>query len=109
ARRVQVHVLGLTRDHPGGVLVQYPAPPVPLPGWPGPVTTDDRGEFTLHDIAPDTQVSLQVRDERFALDWLRFRTPKGPQAQPVECSLSPPRTLEGRLTAEDTGEPLPNV
>jgi RNA polymerase sigma factor (sigma-70 family) len=109
ARRVRVHVLGMARDGPPGVLVLYYQPPVPLPGWPGPVTTDDDGQFTLRDIGPQTQVHLQVRDERFAVQWLSFRTGKQQQPQPVVLSLSPARILEGRLTAEDTGQPLANV
>src|SRR5262249_54279835 len=71
ARGVQVHVLGLSSPT---LLVQTDEPLTGLPGWPGTVTTDDDGYFTLRDIAPQTQVTLQVRDERFARQWLRFRT-----------------------------------
>jgi hypothetical protein len=109
ARRVQLHVLGVARNSPPGVLVLYHEPPVPLPGWPGPVRTDDDGYFILRDIAPQTQITCQVRDERFATQWLIFRAGKDGRAQPEMLSLSPPRTLEGRLTAEDTGQPLANV
>jgi RNA polymerase sigma factor (sigma-70 family) len=106
AEKVQVHVLGLRRVGPTGVFLQCAVPPVPIPGWPDPVTTDERGNFTFSGLAADTQVSLQVRDERFAPAWFTLRTWKN---EPVTLILTPPRALEGRITAEDTGRPLPDT
>jgi RNA polymerase sigma factor (sigma-70 family) len=109
AERVELHVLGLRREGPAGVFMQYSAPPVPIPGWPEPVTTDERGNFTLAAIAADTQVFLQVRDERFAPSWLVVRTGKDEHPAPVTLILAPARVLEGLITAEDTRRPLPGT
>ncbi|MCI0705481.1 MAG: carboxypeptidase-like regulatory domain-containing protein, partial [Planctomycetia bacterium] len=54
-------------------------------------------------------VTLQVRDERFAPEWLVFWTAKEERAEPVVLSASPARILEGKLTTEDTNQPLANA
>ncbi|HJZ55043.1 MAG TPA: sigma-70 family RNA polymerase sigma factor [Gemmataceae bacterium] len=109
ASRVPVHVLGMSRGGDAGLFVLYYQPPVPLPGWPDSITTDEEGCFTLRDIGPQTQISFQVRDERFATEWLRFQTQKQERAEPVVLTLTPARTFESRVTAEDTGQPLPDA
>jgi RNA polymerase sigma factor (sigma-70 family) len=107
AAGVRVHLLGLYRNvNPGGISVRFHEPPPPGTGWPDPVTTDDGGNFTLTDVAPGTRVSLLVRDERFAPQWLELQTGPTERADPVLLPLAPVRTLEGRVTADDTGEPL---
>jgi hypothetical protein len=107
----------MVRGDPGGVFLHYSEPPVRLPGWPESVTTDEQGYFTLEGVGPETDLYLQVRDERFATQWLTLKTAKaghaerqgGDAGRPAVLSLLPPRTLEGRLTAEDTGQPLADV
>jgi RNA polymerase sigma factor (sigma-70 family) len=106
---VQLHVVGMDRagsSNASVMLVVYHEPPVPLPGWPDPVTTDDEGNFTLQNIGPDSKLFLQVRDERFGTQALRLRTGLIERTKPLVLTLSPPRTLEGRVAAEDTGQPL---
>jgi hypothetical protein len=99
----------MTRAGPGGVLALFHDTPVPLPNWPGPLTTDADGTVTLRDIGPGTRLLLQARDARFANEWLVLTTPREEAARPVEVALSPPRLLEGRIVAEDTGRPLEGV
>jgi hypothetical protein len=106
ARRVQLHVVGLNRAGPTGVFILYHTPPATVPGWPASPTTDDGGDFTLRDMGPDTQITLQARDERYATTWLTLTTGKQERRDPVTLTLSAPRVLEGRVTAEDTGEAL---
>src|SRR5581483_5667120 len=76
------------------------------PGRPDPGTADERGVVTVRDVAPGTDLTLQVRDDRYAPQWLRLRVPPEGQDDPAEWKLSPPRVLEGRVTGEGTGEPL---
>lgn len=107
APRVRVQLLGMARpDPPGWVHVLYYDPPVPLPGWPDPIVSDDDGFFDLPGIGVQTQVTLQVRDERFATQWLGFRTGAKERAEPFVLPLASARALEGRVVADDTGEPL---
>jgi RNA polymerase sigma factor (sigma-70 family) len=108
ARGVKIHVLGMQRNAPQlGIL--YHEPPVPIPGWPGPITTDAEGYLNIPDVVAGTKVTCQVRDdERFATDWLAFTTPDT-KAQPPVLKLSPPRAVEGRVTAADSGLPLANT
>jgi hypothetical protein len=109
AADVRVHVLGMSRAEPSGVFFQFAEPPVHLPGWPDSALTDADGYFTLRGLCPATVVSLQVRDERFATQWLTLTTTETGRTQPAVLPLMPPRILEGRLTAADTGQPLANV
>ncbi len=106
---VEIHVLGMARGGASGVFLHYSEPPVPLPGWPNPVTTDDEGYFTLHGIGPHTQTYLQVRDVRFATQWLTLSTGMTEKAEATVLRALPPRVLEGRIIAEDTGLPLAGV
>jgi RNA polymerase sigma factor (sigma-70 family) len=76
-----------------------------LAQWPGPVTTDARGRFTLRGLGPDLGVRLEIRDEPFGHQWLEFQTnPKG-AAKDVLLTVAPARVVEGRVTYKDTGKP----
>ncbi|HKB03909.1 MAG TPA: sigma-70 family RNA polymerase sigma factor [Gemmataceae bacterium] len=106
---VQVHVLAMAR--PGTSLqsvlsVFYYDPPVPIPGWPDKVVTDAEGFFSLANIAPHTKVYMQVRDDRHGTQWFGFETGPEEKAEPVVLKLLPTRTLDGRVTAGDTGVPV---
>ncbi|HKB05670.1 MAG TPA: sigma-70 family RNA polymerase sigma factor [Gemmataceae bacterium] len=110
AKGVPLLVLGMVnQDGPIKMNVMYYEPPVPLPGWPKDVVTDDDGVFAVPDVGPNTRVLLQVRDERYATNWLTVKAPNRGPAKPVDLKLAPARTLVGRLTAEDTGKPLGNA
>jgi RNA polymerase sigma factor (sigma-70 family) len=106
ARHVQVHVLGQVRNGPAGLHALYRKPPVPLPGWPDRIVTDDNGCCTFRDVGPLTRITLRVQDERFATEWLNLVTGKEEQRQPTVLTLSQPRFLEGRVLAADTRKPL---
>jgi RNA polymerase sigma factor (sigma-70 family) len=106
ASGVQVHVLGMERTVPPYVSIVYHEPPVPLPGWPDQIVTDAAGNFTIRDVGPDTKLLLQVRDERFATEWLDLRAGKVERAEPTVLRLSPPRVMEGRILTADTRQPL---
>ena len=110
AKKVPVLILGmLNQDGPIRINVVSNDPPTHLPGWPKDIVTDDEGIFTVRDIGPNTKVLLQVRDERYATNWYSIKAGTKGQAKPVDLTLLPPRTLTGRLTAQDTGKPLANA
>jgi hypothetical protein len=93
----------------GSQALRFPAPPEGLHPWPAPATTDAAGRFRLRDLPPDSEIDLQVRDRRFAPQWLVVRTGTKESSGPVSLSLQPARTLEGMVTAADTGRPLPGA
>jgi protocatechuate 3,4-dioxygenase beta subunit len=110
AGAVTVHVLGMRRTDGGtGVDFPYPEPPVPLPGWPGPLLTDADGYFSVPDVVPGTLVFCQTRDERYANEWIQFTAPANDRAKPPEIQLTPGRVLAGRVLTGDTGQPLADV
>jgi protocatechuate 3,4-dioxygenase beta subunit len=100
--------------------------------WPEPVTTDDQGRFVLHGLNRDQgDISLRLRDDRFAAESLTVRPAGKPRpgatfyafdaagnfrqrtvgadekGQPEEpaFTLAPAQVLEGRVVYEDTGRP----
>src|SRR5262249_31802313 len=104
ASGVKIHVLGMQRRHPL-LEVLYHQPPVPISGWPVPIT-DREGYLNIPDVVSGTLVTCQVRDdERYATDWLAF-TAASAEAQSPVLRLSPPRAVEGRVTAADTRPPM---
>jgi RNA polymerase sigma factor (sigma-70 family) len=105
AARVRFHVAGLNHTAPGSRALRFPEPPAGLHPWPAPVTTDERGQFVLRDVGPDWEIDFQVRDERFAPQWLVLKAGAGP----ATFSLAPRRTLEGMVTCKDTGRPMANA
>jgi len=85
---------------------------VPLEGlrtWPPPAETDDRGQFELGGIGRNSPVGLVVQDPRFAHQWLFCETDdqKGPKK--VTLVLQPANIIDGRVLADDTGQPIPGA
>jgi RNA polymerase sigma factor (sigma-70 family) len=78
-----------------------------LSGWPGPVTTDARGRFTLRGIGRNLGVGLQVRPrDRGATQALEFQPRKEEKPAEVRFSLAAPRLIHGTVTDARTGRPL---
>jgi beta-lactamase regulating signal transducer with metallopeptidase domain len=89
--------------------IAFRNPPRGLTVWPGPVTTDAQGRFTLHGIPAGKGVVVQVRDPRFALQALDVTPPEKDQGAELTRVLAPPRTLEGLVTDAATGKPVPHA
>lgn len=87
-----------------GLLVTTPLND-PLPPWLGPLRTDAQGRFTLRGLPRDAEVTLQVRDDRFALQDLRIATGHEETAKEMVLAVAPPHLLEGRVTFGDSGQP----
>jgi hypothetical protein len=92
-----------------GFDVRFSEPPGPLQAWPGPVTTDNQGEFVLSGLGANLRVDVEVRDERYATQRLTLSTGPAARADVTTLRLGPPRLLEGRITAADTGLPVANA
>ncbi len=90
------------------------------PYWPRPVRTNSTGGFTLTGMPAGCHVWLYLAHPSFAREEVTVDTGQGPTdltrgfeialLPPVFTHvLSPPRPVEGVVTAADTGKPLPAV
>jgi RNA polymerase sigma factor (sigma-70 family) len=85
------------------------APDQPLPAWLGFLTADVEGRLTIPGLGRDADVSLEVLDERFAVQRFEFR--KGRALDGVSGAATPTFTLmpahwlEGRVRLGDSGRP----
>ncbi|HVK13394.1 MAG TPA: sigma-70 family RNA polymerase sigma factor, partial [Gemmataceae bacterium] len=102
---LRVDVVGLARMQRAptvGHLISEP--PARIPGWPDDVVTDADGVFTIEDMIEGTFITIQVRDDRYAKDWIKFTVDQAFTTRTFR--VGPPRVLSGRVTAADTGEPV---
>jgi RNA polymerase sigma factor (sigma-70 family) len=84
--------------------------PQGLPPWPGPVTTDARGRFTLRGIGPNQPVGLHVRAKGdVAFQKVEFQARKEERPPEVTFSLDTACLIEGTVTDAQTGKPLPKA
>jgi RNA polymerase sigma factor (sigma-70 family) len=104
--RVRVEWLG-TPDAPkaGGAAVGGVSRDE-FPGWPGPTTTDKDGRFSLAGVGPDLRGYLLVEGEECAPTLVEV---KAGRTQEINLTLSPAQIVEGTVTAEDTGKPVPHA
>jgi beta-lactamase regulating signal transducer with metallopeptidase domain/protocatechuate 3,4-dioxygenase beta subunit len=95
------------------------------PAWPGPATSDEQGYFTLRGLGREVPFSVGVDDPRFDQSPIFLRTDAGarplpvltrmlqvdtgPDAKPITIALPPGRTVTGRITYADTGQPVPHA
>jgi RNA polymerase sigma factor (sigma-70 family) len=83
---------------------------VPAGGpWPGPLTTDDKGRFTLRGLGLGTRVLLDVQDDRYVRQRLALEVGGGKPGEEPALTLAPLRVIEGQVTQEDTGMPVPGA
>ena len=110
-----VHVTSVGRGLPRREFdgIQCWTPPSQLPFWPRPVTTDREGRFTLRGVDRSQILNVQVRDGRFAIDWMHIGLRGGKDTHVAtgpagEVILSPPpaRIFAGKITYDDTHQPV---
>jgi hypothetical protein len=95
-----------------------------FPAWPGPATSDDQGRFALRGLNRDLLCRFLVDDPRFAIPFTMIQTAEkvearqpvpllatikvdpGPDPKPLAIALQPARTVVGRVTYADTGQPV---
>ena len=89
----------------------WPMPPKDLRAWPQPAKTDERGQLVLNGIGRALSVSLGVRDPRFARQDMRVEVGSRGDLEDKETTLAlePATTIEGRVLAADTGQPVPHA
>jgi RNA polymerase sigma factor (sigma-70 family) len=97
--RVQVVRLGDAAWEP--VQGDDVAPP---PFWPGPVYSDEHGDFDLRGLDAGRNVWLQFQDDRYELTTV----PVKPAANAV-YHLGPARLLRGQVLNAETGKPFAHV
>jgi beta-lactamase regulating signal transducer with metallopeptidase domain/protocatechuate 3,4-dioxygenase beta subunit len=115
AAGAKVFVTSIGKPLPGGFEgIQCWRPPSQLPFWPKSVTADAEGRFTLRGVDRSGILNVQVRDDRFGIDWLHIGQASEKDANTHvklspsgEVTLSPPpaRFFEGTITYEDTHKP----
>jgi RNA polymerase sigma factor (sigma-70 family) len=92
--------------------VLYIAPrdaPVRSRVWPEAMTADDQGQFHLRGLGKNMTITLVTTDERFARQRLAIHTDAKGNPEKAQFVLLPPHHLEGKVVAEDTGQPLAKV
>ena len=89
-------------------------PPSRVPFWPRPARTDREGRFTLRGVDRSQILDVQVRDDRFAIDWIQIGAAAEKDAHATispsgEVVLSPPpaQICEGRITYAAFTPPRP--
>jgi RNA polymerase sigma factor (sigma-70 family) len=111
AAGVKVHVITVSaRLSPKKYLyVDLQEPPQGVKAWPAAVTTDAKGRFVLHGLRPDWEITVAVREENLARQDLPIKAQDKDKAEEVTLALAPVRIIEGTVTYEDTGKPVPNA
>jgi RNA polymerase sigma factor (sigma-70 family) len=79
------------------------------PAWPGPVTTDDQGRFTLRGVGPNGSITLQATSDRHAGQMFRIDPGDEAWARETTFALSPAQVIEVRVTRADDGKPVPGA
>ena len=92
-----------------GVSMGNPPPPEGLRVWPRNVVTDNQGQFTVTGVGRNVTVGFHIRDRRFASAGFQVRTDDLDGRKTVTEALRPAVTIEGRVLAADTGQPIPQA
>lgn len=106
----------------------YERPWLDSPAWPASAISDGDGRFTLRGLGRGLSYSLFTDDPRFSpyLGWIRtddgaaipgrlsrhvggIRVEPGPNPKPITIALQPARSLTGRVTDAETGQPVPHA
>jgi RNA polymerase sigma factor (sigma-70 family) len=116
AKGVEVHIQGYSwpngkgGDGEGGGAWLGANPPKGLRAWPRPIIkTDDQGRIAVTAFGRGGNITLDVRDMRYAREDLHVDTGKVTPSKEVTLVLQPARIIEGRVLAADTGRPIPNA
>jgi RNA polymerase sigma factor (sigma-70 family) len=80
-------------------------PDRPLPGWLGMMIADDQGQLRIPGLARDTEFSLEVLDDRFAVQRVGLRAGQAAAngAATPTSMLTPAHWLEGRVRLGESG------
>jgi RNA polymerase sigma factor (sigma-70 family) len=123
-RRVSGHIVGLQGEDAAGLTIhvarvtrtpdkgerEEDAAFRPPDGLPLGATTDAKGNFALDGFGPGVKLELELRDPRYERkdDWV-IDTSDPKQCENVRVVLAPGRYVEGRVTYQDSGKPVPHA
>jgi RNA polymerase sigma factor (sigma-70 family) len=77
--------------------------------WPAAATTDRNGRFVLHGLNPDLMGYVFIEDDRFTPHYVEIQTGAAHRQQEIRAVLAPAQVLQGVVTAQDTGKPVPHA
>ncbi len=80
-----------------------------FPAWPGPVTTDPEGRFTLRGVGRDLKAAVSVHHPRFALEGIEVDTDSTSESKSLTAGLAPAQIINVRVIYADTGKPVPHA
>ena len=108
-RRVLVRSPNLLSERLEGPLFYSWADGIDLPAWPRPATSDAEGRFTIRGAGRGLRADLRVNDLRFARQTIQVETDGTAESKVVTQALEPAKLITGRITAADTGKPIPRA
>ena len=79
------------------------------PPWPGPVTTDEQGRFTLRGLGRGATLLLEATSDRHAPQIFRVDPRDEAKTSEQTFALSPPQWIEVHVTRADDGKPVPGA
>jgi hypothetical protein len=85
----------------------FSAPPDKLTAWPEGATSEQDGAFTLQGIGPESEMVVEIDDERVALQ--RWTIAVGVDTKHVLLQTEPSRKVEGQVSFRDSGSPVPDA
>jgi RNA polymerase sigma factor (sigma-70 family) len=89
-----------------GIILGDCESPEKLRSWPRPVTTDAQGRFTINGIGRGLTVTCRMDDPRYPSEWFRIPTDAKEGPKEIALALTPGIVVEGRVLADDTGQPI---
>ena len=84
-------------------------PSLNLLPWPATVTTDARGRFLIRGVGRGVATEVQIRDERFARQYIVIEPQAVGEPEGKTHVLTPAHPIDGRVTYADTGAPVPHA
>jgi RNA polymerase sigma factor (sigma-70 family) len=107
--RVRVEWLGRPPVNGVGRIGLGALPRDRFPLWPRATTSGKDGTFVINGLGPELRGYLRLESDHFAPESVAIQPGTASRVQQVTLTLAPGRLLEGRVTAEDTGKPVPHA
>jgi RNA polymerase sigma factor (sigma-70 family) len=79
------------------------------PPWPGPVTTDEQGRFTLRGLGLGNEIVLEASTDHHARQTFRIDPRDVAKTSEQTFALSPAQVIEVRVTRAEDGKPVPGA
>jgi RNA polymerase sigma factor (sigma-70 family) len=76
------------------------------PAWPGPVTTDNQGRFSIRGVGPSGSITLEATSDRHAGQMFLIEPGDEIWNHEQSFALSPAQVIEVRVTRVDDGKPV---